>query len=210
MDRSKNISWMPLLVIAAAAFVGALDATFMNVSMSQVVIDLDTNVGTIQKMVSFYTLITASLLLISARLQDIIGKRNIFLLGIIIYSVGDLIAALSPNATVLFIGWSLLEGIGSALMGPALISIITGTYDGVYRTKALAVVSTIIWRCGYNIFLLAFRLRLRVDCCRLCADPSSKDQRFSQDRLAKGSGYYGVCLIRCRTAFTYDGNPAVI
>lgn len=142
MNKSKNISWMPLFVVAAAAFVGALDATFMNVSMSQVVIDLDTTVGTIQKMVSFYTLITASLLLISARLQDITGKRKMFLLGIIIYGVGDLIAALSPNAMVLFIGWSLLEGIGSALMGPALISIITGTYDGIYRTKALAVVST--------------------------------------------------------------------
>ena len=61
-------------------------------------IDLDTDLGTIQKMVSFYTLITASLLLISARLQDIIGKREIFLLGMIIYGVGDLIAALSPNA----------------------------------------------------------------------------------------------------------------
>ena len=95
---------MPLFVIASAAFVSALDATFMNVSMSQVVIDLDTDVAAIQKMVSFYTLITASLLLISAKIQDIIGKRNIFLLGIIIYGVGDLIAALSPNAAVLFIG----------------------------------------------------------------------------------------------------------
>ena len=142
MNKSKNISWMPLIVIAAAAFIGALDATLMNVSMSQVVIDLETTVGTIQKMVSFYTLITASLLLISAKLQDIVGKRKIFLLGIIIYGIGDLIAALSPNAMVLFIGWSLLEGIGSALMGPALISIITETYDGIYRTKALAVVST--------------------------------------------------------------------
>ncbi len=142
MNKSKNTSLMPLIVIAAAAFVGALDATFMNVSMSQVVIDLDTNLGTIQKMVSFYTLITASLLLISAKLQDIIGKRKIILLGMMIYGIGDLIAALSPNALVLFIGWSLLEGIGSAFMGPALISIITETYDGIYRTKALAMVST--------------------------------------------------------------------
>ena len=84
VSKSKNISWMPLIVIAASVFVGALDATFMNVSMSQVVIDLDTDLGTIQKMVSFYTLITASLLLVSARLQDIIGKRKIFLLGIIL------------------------------------------------------------------------------------------------------------------------------
>lgn len=82
MNKSKNISWMPLFVVAAAAFVGALDATFMNVSMSQVVVDLDTNVGTIQKMVSFYALITASLLLFSAKLQDIIGKRNLGGVGV--------------------------------------------------------------------------------------------------------------------------------
>ena len=188
MNKSKNVSWMPLFVIASAAFVSALDATFMNVSMSQVVIDLDTNVGTIQKMVSFYTLITASLLLVSAKLQDIIGKRKIFLLGIIIYGVGDLMAALSPNAKVLFIGWSLLEGIGSALMAPALISIIIGTYDGIYRTKALAVVSTMAgaavaigplfggvvtsffsWRFGFGfelivIIFVLIRLQLYVSC----------------------------------------------
>ena len=77
MNKSKQISWMPMIVIASAAFVGALDATFMNVSMSLVVVDLDTNVGTIQKMVSFYTLITASLLLISARLQDITEPKHL-------------------------------------------------------------------------------------------------------------------------------------
>ena len=142
MNNSKNMSWMPLIVVAAAAFISALDSTFMNVSMSQVVVDLDTDVGTIQKIVSFYTLITASLMLISAKLQDIIGRRKIFLLGMIIYGAGDLIAAISPNVMALFLGWAFLEGIGSALMSPALISIISGTYDGILRTKALAVVST--------------------------------------------------------------------
>ena len=97
MNKSENISWMPLVVVAAAAFISALDSTFMNVSMSQVVVDLDTDVGTIQKIISFYTLITASLMLISAKLQDIIGKRKIFLLGMIIYGVGDLIAAISGH-----------------------------------------------------------------------------------------------------------------
>lgn len=103
-----------MIVVAAAAFVSALDATFMNVSMSQVVADLNTDVATIQKMVTFYTLITASLLLVSAKLQDIAGKRKLFLLGMIVYAAGDLTAAVSPNATVLFIGWSVLEGIPHA------------------------------------------------------------------------------------------------
>ena len=132
-----------MIVVAAAAFVSALDATFMNVSMSQVVADLNTDVATIQKMVTFYTLITASLLLVSAKLQDIAGKRKLFLLGMIVYAAGDLTAAVSPNATVLFIGWSVLEGIGSALMRPAMISIVAETYSGTQRTRALAIVSTI-------------------------------------------------------------------
>ena len=55
-----------------------------NVSISQLVVDLDTAVATIQKIISFYTLITASLMMISSKLQDIIGKRTIFLLGTII------------------------------------------------------------------------------------------------------------------------------
>ena len=143
LNKSQKVSWIPMIVIAAATFVSALDATFMNVSMSQVVADLNTDVATIQKMVTFYTLITASLLLVSAKLQDIVGKRKLFLVGMMIYAIGDLTAAVSPNATVLFIGWSLLEGIGSALMGPAMISIVTETYSGTQRTRALAIVSTI-------------------------------------------------------------------
>ena len=143
LNKPQKVSWMPMIVVAAAAFVSALDATFMNVSMSQVVADLNTDVATIQKMVTFYTLITASLLLVSAKLQDIAGKRKLFLLGMIVYAAGDLTAAVSPNATVLFIGWSVLEGIGSALMSPAMISIVAETYSGTQRTRALAIVSTI-------------------------------------------------------------------
>ena len=88
LNKPQKVSWMPMIVVAAAAFVSALDATFMNVSMSQVVADLNTDVATIQKMVTFYTLITASLLLVSAKLQDIAGKRKLFLLGMIVYAAG--------------------------------------------------------------------------------------------------------------------------
>ena len=56
LNKPQKVSWMPMIVVAAAAFVSALDATFMNVSMSQVVADLNTDVATIQKMVTFYTL----------------------------------------------------------------------------------------------------------------------------------------------------------
>ena len=90
----------------------------MNVSISSVVADLNTDVSTIQTISSFYTLITASFMLLSTKLQDIVGKKKLFLIGAALYGVGTLTAALSSSALMLFVGWALLEGLGGALMTP--------------------------------------------------------------------------------------------
>ena len=143
MNANKQESWLPLVLVALASFIITLDATFMNVSISQLILDLNTSLSTIHLIISFYTLTTASLMLIASKLQDIIGKKKIFMLGALIYGIGAIIAALSQNSAMLFIGWSLLEGIGGALMTPAIISIIIGTYDKNRRTFALAFASAI-------------------------------------------------------------------
>ena len=139
-ETIKEKSWIPLIVVAFASFIIALDATFMNVSISQVVIDLNTDVSTIQSTMSFYTLITAAFMLLSAKLQDIVGKKKLFLIGTALYGVGTFTAAVSSSATMLFIGWAVIEGIAGALMMPATVSIISGTYSGDKRTVALAIV----------------------------------------------------------------------
>ena len=136
----KEQSWIPLIVVALASFIIALDATFMNVSISQVVADLNTDVSTIQMTMSFYTLITAAFMLLSAKLQDIVGKKKLFIIGTALYGVGTFTASVSPNATVLFMGWALIEGIAGALMMPATVSLVSGTYSGEKRTVALAIV----------------------------------------------------------------------
>ena len=133
-------SWTPLIVVALAAFIIALDATFMNVSISKVVVDLNTDVSTIQSIMSFYTLITAAFMLLSAKLQDIVGKKKLFLIGAALYGLGTFTAAISANTTMLFVGWSLIEGIAGALMLPATVSLVSGTYSGEKRTVALAIV----------------------------------------------------------------------
>ena len=143
MNANKQESWLPLVLVALASFIITLDATFMNVSISQLILDLNTSLSTVHLIISFYTLTTASLMLIASKLQDIIGKKKIFMLGALIYGIGAIIAALSQNSAMLFIGWSLLEGIGGALMTPAIISIIIGTYDKNRRTFALAFASAI-------------------------------------------------------------------
>ncbi len=87
-ETIKEYSWIPLIVVAFASFITALDTTFMNVSIAQVVADLHTDVTTIQMTMSFYTLITAAFMLISAKLQDIIGKKKLFLIGAALYGIG--------------------------------------------------------------------------------------------------------------------------
>ena len=173
MNKTSKQSWLPLILVALSTFIIILDSTFMNVSISQLIIDLNTSMGTVRTIITFYTLTTASLMLIGARLQDIIGKKKIFLIGAVIYGIGATIASLSINAPMLFIGWSVLEGIGGALMTPAALSIISGTYDGDKRTFALAINSALAgiaaamgplfggfvttflsWRAGFVIELL--------------------------------------------------------
>lgn len=139
-ETDKGDSWLPLIVIALASFIIALDATFMNVSIAQVVADLHTDVSTIQATMSFYTLITAAFMMLSAKLQDIVGKKKLFLIGTALYGIGTFTAAISSSSTMLFIGWAVIEGVAGALMMPATVSIISGTYHGEKRTFALAII----------------------------------------------------------------------
>ena len=143
-ENIKEHSWIPLILVASASFIIALDTTFMNVSISHVVVDLNTDVSTIQMTMAFYTLITAAFMLLSAKLQDIVGKKKLFLIGAALYGVGTFTAAISWDATILFIGWAVVEGIAGALMLPAIISIISGTYSGERRTFALAIESVMV------------------------------------------------------------------
>ena len=138
-DSKSKIGWTALIIVSLSAFVIALDSTFMNVAITTLVKDLNTTVSVIQTIISVYTLTMASLMLIGGKMQDVLGKKRAFLIGACIYGTGTAIAALSINSFMLLIGWSILEGVGAALMTPATASIITGTYSGKDRAFALGI-----------------------------------------------------------------------
>ena len=115
----------------------------MNVSISHVVSDLNTDVSTIQMLVSFNTLITAALILLSTKLQDIVGKRKLFLIGAALFGIGIFTAVMSSSVIMFFVGWSAIKGVAGALMLPAIVSIISGTYSGKMRTIALATLGIV-------------------------------------------------------------------
>ena len=129
-NAKADAGLLPILVLAAAQFVMVLDSSVMNVSISQIVADLDTTVQGVQGAITFYTLVMAALMLLGAKLGDVLGRTRAFSIGLAIYGLGSLTTALSPNLTVLLIGWSTIEGIGAALVIPAIMALIVATYTG--------------------------------------------------------------------------------
>ena len=137
-DRMKN--WTAILILAAAQFVMVLDSSVMNVSISQIVADLDTTIQGVQLAITAYTLVMAAFMLTGAKLGDIWGRDRTFAIGLVVYATGSLITALSPNLGVLLIGWSLIEGLGAVLVVPAIAALIAANYEGKERALAYGLI----------------------------------------------------------------------
>lgn len=132
--------WTVVAALSAAQFVMVLDSSVMNVSISTVVEDLDTTVAAMQAAITFYTLTMAALMLVGAKLGDVWGRLRAFVIGSIVYAVGSLTTALSPNIYFLFVGWSVVEGMGAVLVIPAIAALIADNYDGKQRVTAFAMI----------------------------------------------------------------------
>jgi MFS family permease len=132
--------WLALVALGTAQFVMVLDQSVMNVSISALVHDFHTTVPTIQAVITFYCLVMAMLMLSGAKIGDIIGRRRAFVIGLVIYACGSAVTAAAPTVLVLTLGWSVLEGIGAALVLPALAALIAGNFEGPRRKVAYAVI----------------------------------------------------------------------
>jgi EmrB/QacA subfamily drug resistance transporter len=128
-----------LAVLATAQFLMVLDQAVMNVAISQLVADFDTTVTTIQAVIALYALVMAGLMLTGGKLGDILGRRRAFSIGLCIYGVGSGLTAAAWNVPSLVLGWSVLEGIGAALVLPALVALVAGSYKGRERAVAYGV-----------------------------------------------------------------------
>ena len=135
--------WLPMIVFASAQFVMVLDTSVMNVAISQIVEDLDTTIQGVQTAITLYTLVMAAFMLLGAKLGDILGTNRAFALGLAIYGIGSLTTALSPNLTVLLVGWSGVEGFGAVLVVPAIAALTAATYEGRERALAYALLGGI-------------------------------------------------------------------
>src|SRR3954468_15785406 len=131
--------WSVLVVLAAAQFLMVLDQSVMNVSISQLVADFDTDVTTIQAVITLYALVMAALMIAGGKMGDILGRRRAFAIGLVIYGVGTALTAVAWSVPVLTLGWSVLEGIAAALVLPALAARTARSYQGADRALAYGV-----------------------------------------------------------------------
>jgi len=135
----KTVSWSVIIMLAAAQFIMVLDTTVMNVSISQIVSDLNTTIVGLQTAITLYTLVMAAFMLIGGKLGDRWGARRAYAIGLVIYGVGSLTTALSPNLGVLLVGWSFIEGFGAVLVIPAIAALTAATYHGHQRAMAYGI-----------------------------------------------------------------------
>ena len=105
-----------LLTLATGQFLMTLDTSVMNVAIATVAKDVGTTVSGIQLAITLYTLVMASLMITGGKVGQLLGRKRAFSIGCVIYGAGSMTTALAPNLAVLLIGWSLLEGIGAALI----------------------------------------------------------------------------------------------
>jgi MFS family permease len=135
--RSRTV----LVTLASAQFLMTLDSSVMNVSIATVARDVHTTVTGIQTAITLYTLVMASLMITGAKAGQVLGRRRAFAIGCVVYAVGSFTTALSPSLPVLLVGWSFLEGIGAALIMPAIVALVAANFDRSQRPRAYGLVA---------------------------------------------------------------------
>ena len=141
-DVAAKTAGVVLLTLASAQFLMALDSSVMNVSIATVAEDVGTTVTGIQTAITFYTLVMASFMITGGKLGQIVGRKRAFTVGLAIYCTGSLTTALSPSLPVLILGWSVLEGLGAALIMPAIVALVASNFAQSERPRAYGLVAS--------------------------------------------------------------------
>jgi EmrB/QacA subfamily drug resistance transporter len=142
MGPDDEPSGTPLLgvLLAAAMFVFVIDTSFMNVSISAVVDDLDTTVSGVQAAVAIEALVSAAFILISSKVGDLFGRKRAYVVGLVFYAVGALAMVIAQGLAAIIVFWAILGGLGASLYLPAMQSLIHGNFTGKARAKVFALV----------------------------------------------------------------------
>jgi EmrB/QacA subfamily drug resistance transporter len=139
MSTTETNKWVVLVLVCLAQFMVILDATIVNVALPSIQTDLELSEANLQWIVNAYTLVFGGFLLLGGRAGDLIGRKRLFLAGLVVFTVASLLNGLAVNEGML-IASRALQGLGAAFISPAALSIISTTFaEGKERARALGV-----------------------------------------------------------------------
>jgi EmrB/QacA subfamily drug resistance transporter len=143
-EHARKVNpWLVLVIACLAQFMVVLDATVVNIALPSVQRGLHFSAANLQWVVNAYTLIFGGFLLLGGRAADLLGRKRLFVAGVILFSAASLLNGVAQSSGMLIVGRG-LQGLGGALVSPAALSIVTTTFsDGEQRTRALGVWSAI-------------------------------------------------------------------
>src|SRR3954465_14865000 len=139
MSPSRTNKWVALALLAAAQFVVILDASIVTVALPSIGKDLEFSQDNLSWVVNAYVLVFGGFLLFGGRIADILGRRRLFVVGLILFAAASLAGGLAQSA-----GWLVaaraVQGLGAALLSPAALSLVTVLFaEGSERNKAMGV-----------------------------------------------------------------------
>jgi EmrB/QacA subfamily drug resistance transporter len=131
--------WLALALLAVAQFVVVLDASIMNIALPSIGADLQVSQDSLSWIINAYVLTFGGFLLLGGRLADLLGRRRVFVAGLVLFAAASLAGGLSESSTQLIVARA-VQGLGGALLAPAALSILTTIFPaGAERNKALGV-----------------------------------------------------------------------
>ena len=139
MVASPRLKWLGLALLGAVQFMVVLDIAIVNVALPSIQTDLGVSQANLQWVISAYALVFGGFLLLGGRTADLLGRRRIFMLGLVAFTIGSLLCGLAWSETSL-IGARAIQGLGAATISPAALAILMTTFaEGRERNIALGV-----------------------------------------------------------------------
>ncbi|MER7244437.1 MFS transporter [Kribbella sp. NPDC000426] len=138
MNQPDPRRWRLLGLLAVAQFMLILDVTVVAIALPNIQTDLGLSRETLTWVVSAYTLMFGGLMLLGGRAADLFGSRRVVLTGLIVFTLASLVTGLAGSPELL-LGGRVAQGIGAAMLSPAALSVVTKTFDGDERNKALGI-----------------------------------------------------------------------
>jgi MFS family permease len=142
IERTSDVSATVLTTLASAQFLMTLDSSVMNVSIATVAKDVGTTVTGIQTAITMYTLVMATLMITGGKIGQILGRKRTFAIGCVIYGCGSFLTSISQSLPMLLVGWSFLEGVGAALIMPAVVALVASNFGRADRPRAYGLIAS--------------------------------------------------------------------